>query len=162
MFWNHGAGDWNWENNEGRDACSWGCSYSHSGEYQILVRAWYDEKDENGNQIWEIDEETGEIHTNEDGEPDRPRQYPVDETVTMTVSAENGELVLTPPDNLPTTVAPADSERTVQFTVAMPENGEYLRAEAWFEGVEDGGLCWQETWEGDLNVSFSFVPDTHL
>ena len=159
VFWNYGDGDRNWKNDEGRDACSWRCAYSRSGEYQILVRAWYDEKDENGNQIWCIDENTGEIHTNENGEPDWPQQYPGEETVTMTVSADNGKLILTPPENLPGTIAPSDSEQTIEFSLFMPENAEYIRAEAWFEGVEDGGLCWQESWDQNLNVRFSFEPE---
>jgi len=160
IYWNCGEEDWGWNSHsDGRDAFTWRQSYGNPGTYQILVQAWFNEYDEDGNPVWDIDGETGEIHTDEEGNPDWHKQYCVEETFNVSVTADRGILTLDAPADIPEKLAPSEEEITISFTLEMPDNAECLQAEAWLDGVDDSGLYWGETREGSLDVSFSLKPE---
>ena len=153
-YWNGGDDDWNWRNDCGGDNAEWDCAYGHSGQYQILVRAWYPEFDENGEQVWQINEETGEIHVDSEGNPDWPQEYYIDETVTMNVTAPHGAITLTIPEGIPTTLTETEYPPLVEFTIERPANAEWLSVDIGIENTDTGEHYDIEDGENELKVQF--------
>lgn len=140
VYWDYGN-DSHWGNSDGGESRSWSHSYGRSGTYQIKVKAGRPALDGEGNEIWESDDDGNEWQKQDEWWSD---------PVTVTVSAENGALTLTPPE-LPASLAPSENAE-ISFTVEKPENAETIAASVWLKG-EDNDLFWENTWEEELAVN---------